>query len=291
VNAFRAGGGVGETFATTDRHYLEDYDIVHVNYTPGHPSYVEAIRRSLGDHSDTKLVANVDYAPSLWETINPFNMAHQLGMADTVFHVEPRGAALLGRFLGRHVHVIPHPVDTKWLNRFKRIADGIPAIMRREMVTCQWHKYNATWSAYYYALQGIDVGRYLCNYGGRVPVLVDLESLFDRVIPGMEYSQYIRDVLCKSALNIDLAPDITFGRGVVDAAALGIPTVCSNTIWAGLPELSVDPYDHQGVHDLVSKLLSDDDYWYEAAERSMIMSNQYSCINSYKRMTRAVLGV
>lgn len=288
--AFRENGGVGEMFATIEKEYLERYDIVHINYTPGHPSYIEAIRNALGPNSDTKIVANVDYAMSLWETMNPYNLKSQLGMADMVFHVEETGARLLQHFLGKPVHTIPHPVDTA---RIKQHQGRPPT--NGVLATCQWHRYNATWSAYYYGLHNINIKRYLVAFGGANPsALVDLEAMFHRVVPVMRYVPYLDTILSKATINLDLAPDVTYGRGYVEAAALGVPTVASNTIAAArrvAPELTVKPYDHIEIERLTHKLTGNPEFYHAMVKQGRERSEFYSCANSYDRLMEALDGV
>ena len=288
TQAFREQGGVGEMYPSIEKDYLEKYDIVHINYTAGHPSYIEAVRNALGN-SSTKIVANVDYAMSMWETINPFNMKHQLNMADMVFHVESSGASALGRFLGRKIPVIPHPVDVRHLKQVNRIVNK-----GRPLATCQWHRYNATWSAYYYGLLGIDIKKYLVAFTQPNPQkLVNLETLFERVIPVMDYVPYIEAVLASATINLDLAPDNTFGRGLVDAAALGVPTIGSSTIEASRiiwPELSVKPHDHGATFEVAKKLLADKQFYADMVERGLEMCELYSCKSAYDKMMEALDG-
>jgi hypothetical protein len=287
TQAFREQGGVGEMFPSIDKDYLEKYDIVHINYTAGHPSYIEAVRDALGS-SSTKIVANVDYAMSMWETINPFNMKHQLNMADMVFHVESTGAAALSRFLGRKIPVIPHPVDVRHLKQIECHPKTKP------LATCQWHRYNATWSAYYYGLLGLNIKKYLVSFTQPNPSkLVNLETMFDRVVPSMYYVPYIESILSTATINLDLAPDNTFGRGLVDAAALGIPTIGSNTIEASRiiwPELSVKPHDHAATFEVAKKLLADRQFYADMAERGLEMCELYSCKSAYDKMMGALDG-
>ena len=287
TQAFREQGGVGEMYPSIDKDYLEKYDIVHINYTAGHPSYIEAVRNALGN-SSTRIVANVDYAMSMWETINPFNMKHQLSMADMVFHVESTGAAALSRFLDQKIPVIPHPVDVRHLKQ----VECNPTT--KSLATCQWHRYNATWSAYYYGLLGLNLKKYLVSFTQPNPSkLVNLETMFDRVVPSMPYVQYIENILSTATINLDLAPDNTFGRGLVDSAALGIPTVGSNTIDAARliwPELAVKPHDHAAIFEAANKLLTNDEFYIEMSERGRNMSELYSCKASYDKMMEALYG-
>ena len=92
VEAFQMFGKNGARFASMSKDTLENYDIVHVNFTPGAATYALAIRDRLGEHSSTKLVLNVDFAVGMWNTIDPYILKKVCEAADYLFHVEPMGA-------------------------------------------------------------------------------------------------------------------------------------------------------------------------------------------------------
>jgi hypothetical protein len=285
LTAFRKAGHVGEEYCTLERDYLEQYDIIHVNYTPGHPHYIEAVRSALGN-SDTKIIANIDYALSMWETIEPRTMKRQLDLADLVFHVEEYGAFMLERYLNRKVFHIPHPVDTQALEIVRKRATKFDP----PLATCQYHRYHATWSAYYYSLHPIKLKRFLVGVSGKIPPTIDLETLFDRVVPTHDYQQYIETLLSRATINLDLTPDYTYGRGVVDAAALGVPTVASVTCEAArvcYPELTVNPFDHKQIHDKVLLALETPP---DIVEKGSINASRYSCANMLERLMEALDG-
>lgn len=285
TSAFRDAGGKGTMKATMDKDYLEQFDIVHVNFTPGHPTYIQAIREELGKNSSTKIIANVDYAVSMWGNINPRMMRTQLEMADMVFHVEWTGARILTNYLEKPVPCIPHPVDTDRIKKLRTQPNDPPTI------TCQWHRYHATWEGYYYALHRLPIARILVNMFGDRPGMTDIESQFDQVLPATDYITYLKTILAPAWINIDLAPDRTFGRGVVDAAALGIPTIGSmsidamSSIW---PELTVDPYDHKEIENLVCKLGDEPDWAKELSDRGQERCVRWNTKNSYEKMRKAL---
>ncbi len=281
LSVFRSDGSKGDMQANVSKDVLEQYDIVHVNFTPGHRSYIEAIRNALGEHSSTRLVANIDYAVSMWEGINPFDLKRQLLMADHVFHVESLGAKNLSRLLGKDVPVIPHPVDVNALEIMAK-SPGNP-----RTITCQYHRYQPTWSSYYYALLGVDARKVLCNLGSNVPKDIDMELYFDRVFPQMDYCDYIKKILARSSINLDLAPDRTAGRGVCDAAALGVPTIGSSSIESAhrlFPDLMVDPFDHGAIRDMVDRLISDRGFADEVSKRARSEVTWYGLEESKNRM-------
>jgi glycosyltransferase involved in cell wall biosynthesis len=285
VSAFRDAGGKGTMNAIVNKEYLENFDLVAVNFTPGHPTYIQAIRETLGNHSNTKIIANVDYATSMWGNINPRVMKTQLNMADFVFHVESTGAKILTRYLEKEVPCLPHPVDTDRIKKLRTQPHDPPTI------TCQWHRYHTTWDGYYYSLYKLPVTRVLVNMSGDRPAYTDLESQFDQVLASTDYVSYLKDILAPAWINIDLAPDNTFGRGVVDAAALGVPTIGSTNIDAMSqiwPRLTVDPFDHQSIEDLVNKLRSKPDWAKELSDKGQERCKYWNTKNSYERMRKAL---
>lgn len=284
VSAFRDAGGVGAMKPHMDKDYMEKFDVVHVNFTPGHPTYVQAMREILGK-SDTKLIVNVDYAASMWGNINPLTLKHQLSMADMVFHVESIGAKILARYIERPVAVLPHPVDVVKIKKLRVQPHNPPVI------TCQWHRYRGTWDSYYYALYKIPAARILVNMYGDRPPLTDLEVLFNQVMPNMDYLKYMKEVLAPAWLNMDMAPDITQGRGVVDAAALGIPTIGNRSIEAMLrlwPQLIVDYWEHEKIEQLVIKLAEDTEFAKEMSDVGQENCKYYDCEHAYGRMVTAL---
>lgn len=287
---FKRYGGGGDHYATLAKDHLEKYDVIGVNYTPGASSYVAAIRERLGDHSSTKIVMNVDFAIGMWNTIDPYNLRINAGMADALFHVEPMGAQRLSRFLGRPVTCMPHPVD----------IDGIKKLKVQELQTmaigCQYHRYNNTWDPYFYATHGLRqefplmrtvlFGLITTEKSRTVP----LNAMFDEVIERTTFSQYLK-MLSTCYIAMDITPDFTFGRGVVEAAALGVPVIGSNTIEAArrcFPDLVVNWHDDEGMEKLARELLNDEGWLAEIGTRGMKEAEYYNMKNSYDRMLLAL---
>lgn len=285
VTAFQEFGGRGESSALTARDWLEQFDYIHVNFTPGNPNYIDGIKDVLGDHSDTKVIANVDYAVYMFNSIDPFILRHSLGLADFVFHVEPEGAARLGAFLGREVPAIPHPADIVKIKKF-RSPSKHPIV-----VACQYHRYLFGWPQYFYSTYPIrkthpDIRVVLMNYSSEQRSVVAMDGLFDEVPERVPYPAYL-DMLSDCYLNMDVTQDFTFGRGVVDAAALGVPTIGSNTIDAMnriWPELAVNPQDTGGMTTLLNSLLLDREFAGEMSAQGTERCEYYSLENSYKRL-------
>ena len=281
--AFDTHGKKGDMSSNLTRELLEEFDIVHVNFTPGNASYIAAIRDSIGVNSDTKIIANVDFAIGLWNSIDPLIMRQQLNLADFVFHVEPVGATRLTNFLGRDIPAIPHPVDVDKIFPFRK-QPSFPII-----VACSYHRYMYTWATYFYSVYHLKekygIRTALMNYSATTAV-VALDSLFDDVVDRSPYAVYL-DMLGDCFVHVDLAPDYTYGRGIVEAAALGVPTIGSNTIDAMnviWPDLAVPPHDDGSVGRLLEKLLTDNDFATDMAEQGTVGCKRYNLKNSYDRM-------
>ena len=286
VPAFREFGKSGTTSTDLACDSLEQYDVIHVNYTPKNASYVAAIRDSIGFDSDTKIVVNVDYAINMWSSIDPFVMRQQLALADVVFHVEPVGAARLSRFLDRKVYTVPHPVDVGGVKKYQK-PTSLPTI-----VACQYHRYMYTWSSYFYATyqtrKKFGVRTALMNHSGDTAVALD--SMFDAVVGRMPYPAYLQ-ALADCYINVDLAPDYTYGRGVVEAAALGVPTVGSEWISAIrrlFPTLAVSPHNDRDIRQRLEELLTNPDQAAYIAKNAMDSCEYYNLENSCDRLTRVV---
>ncbi|MFA5053063.1 MAG: hypothetical protein WC565_03325 [Parcubacteria group bacterium] len=282
--AFHVHGGRGCHSSNLSKDLMEEFDIIHVNYTPGNASYIASIRDVLGE-SDTKIIANVDFSVGLWNNIDPFIMRQQLSLADFVFHVEPVGANILSGLLDRDVPNIPHPVDVERISEHRHGSSPPP------MAACQYHRYMYTWHPYFYATypfrRGDDIKLRvaLMNHtpGG---IALPLDAYFDEVIGRGPYSGYI-DILSRFNFNMDITADYTYGRGVVEAAALGVPTIGSGTIDAMrtlFPDLIVKPYDIRTMHTLIMGLLTDGEFATDVSDLGKSMCGIYSIKASYSRL-------
>jgi len=294
-------GGKGTQNASMIRDELESYDVVHVNYTPGNATYLSALRKILGDHSDTKLIVNVDFALMMWSAIDPHIMKDQLSRADMVFHVEHFGAERLGRYLGRMVHTLPHPVNVKKIKEVcqeKRLGGDSDMIeIPPLVVSTQYHRYMKSWCDAWYgiqcAIQGDkkrDFRTVLMNMeiGGNPGVAIN--SMFDDILGRAPYPQYL-GWLAKTYANVDLTWDYTYGRGIVDAAAMGVPTIGSDTMDAArrlFPSLTVRPAEDGKIGGLLRNLLDDPDFAGDVAQEGYDKADFYGTEQAYARLIEAL---
>ena len=291
--AFEKFGKGGTLSADIHRHSLENYDVVHVNYTPRNDSYIAAIRNALGEKSDTKIIANVDYAVGMWNSMDPHIMKAMLEKADMIFHVEPVGAgrirSLVKDEMKKNVFTIPHPVNTTEIQK-------MASEDREPVIACQYHRYLDSWQDYWWGLKEIretymEYKVILMNYTApekrsNVPIV----CMFDEVVGRMKYFEYLK-LLSHVMINIDITPDYTYGRGVVDAAALGVPTIGSRTIEAAnrlFSTTSVVARDDKKLNELCIELILDIGLQESVANAAMRDCHFYSLENSYNRMVNAI---
>lgn len=296
VAAFDKYGKGGEAKASMVKEHLEDFDVVHVNYTPGNASYLGAIRDALGNNSDTALIANVDHAVDMWGNSDPHTMEYYLKKADFVFHVESMGARRLERLLDMDVPVIPHPVDVESVEKFKSEPDP-----EAQVITVQYHRYMNTWCQGWYALRRLrKTHRELraILMGVMNDTRVPINSMFDECINRCGYENWLK-LLSKAAVNIDVTPMHTYGRGVVDAAALGVPTIAgknteaSKILWPG-GETTVDDVENDyDIERIVRVLLDNEKLNSELSVIGQKNATRYGLRHSYERMvnTLETMGV
>lgn len=284
-HAFNRGGSYGYASPSLDPEFLQGFDIIHVNYVPSNISAIMSLHDAI-KNSGTKLIMNMDYSIAMQASIDPHWLAHCAGLVDFIFHVEPMGAELMSYYLNRPVHVNPHPCCVELLSsKFRSGEDYVPTVM------CQYHRYQYTWAIYYYAMLKARRDKafksVLANY---IPGSIgqSIEWFFDDVVKYCEYPEFI-PYLSRTYLNMDIPPDFVGGRGVVDAAALGIPTIGSTTsysqnlIW---PELAVDPYDFKSASVLLDLFREDFVFYGEMVHQGVERSKQFGLDASRSRLIR-----
>jgi glycosyltransferase involved in cell wall biosynthesis len=269
---------------------LEDYDIVMVNITPSNISYAMALREALGDKSSTTLVGCVDFGTMMWDRIDPYVVRQAVKQLDLCFHVEQHGAERLRKWTGKDVAVIPHPVDVE------EIKKGFQT-KRLPIIACQYHRYLNTWCEYFYPLRRIkeeyDVRLVLMNFEqqGKEKAKIPIFSMFDDVAQRISYRDYLHN-LCQTMMNVDITYDHTYGRGIVEAAALGVPTIGSNTIEAARFMYGVNncvtPGDDESLYRLAKNWLDNYDVRNEAGMKAFEFADYYSHESSYERLIKTL---
>lgn len=279
--AFDKFGKEGDVRLLRRKEDIEEYDVVHINMTSGNLPLPQMIRDEIGDNSDTKLVVNVDFDVMQWGAswIYPTLLTKAIDCADMIFHVESTGASILEHVLDRKVHTLTHPVDVDGLDKYKK-TDREPTIVT------MWHRYIPDATIPYFAQKDIDLYRVLLGYTGNVPTL----SMYDFVYQRRNYVPTI-ETISAAKFGCDLYPGRTFGRSIVEFAALAVPCVCSNTIESSrrcFPELVIDPFDVKKAHNIFTSLIDDDEKYVAAYEYAYEAAGYYSQKNCYARFVNAL---
>jgi len=285
--AFQKYGSKGNMDNFWRKEDLEDYDIVHVNYTPSNMQHPSVIRDQLGDSSSTKLVINVDLDTHYWGVnfgyhFNDF--IRELNLADILFHVEQKGAETLTMLLDREVHINPHPVDVTGIFNY--------SLKEREpIIGTIFHRYFPNTVVPYTIQKDIPLRRVLF---GHVPVgkhgVVANAGIYDQVLPMQGFKTNLQE-LAKCAIGCDLYEGHTFGRTIIELAALGVPTLCSSTIEAGqrlFPQTTIDPYDISRGKELITLLAEDLDFANSVILEANKSCSFYNLENSHARFVEMV---
>jgi|LGVF01.1.fsa_nt_gb hypothetical protein len=281
ANIFQKYGLKGTIKPCWRREDLEDYDIVHINYTPSNIQLPTVVKEELGD-SSTKIVLNVDLDTSLWSrnwAPHITNMTNEIKMADIVFHVEPVGQRLVQQLIDSPVHLCPHPVDVNGL--FDYI---MPLEDRENMISTIFHRYTGETMTQYLAQKNIPLRRVMFGMHTDELKLAASQRMYDQLIVQQIFPDFITEI-SKSRMGCDLYDGFSFGRVPIEFAALGIPAVISNRIGSSwlFPNTTVDPYDIVGAHKIFTKLLYDDNFTNQAIKTAHDNCSYYSLRNSYDR--------
>lgn len=277
---FERFGKAGAIDTLWRKEELESFDVVHTNYTPSNLQLPTIIRDELGDSSSTKLIINIDLDVSImsqnWAYYTPA-MVKGLKAADTIFHVEPKGAEILSHLLDREVKVCPHPVDVSALYDYiKKEREPIAGVM--------FHRYMPNTLIPYIALRNIPLRRVLFGYQASKQPTVANAGMYDQIMMYTTFQEHVEE-FSKSVVGCDLYQGYSYGRVTVEMAALGIPAVISNTIAAShlFPETTVHPFDTKSAEEKFNKLLSDDEFVNEVIKTAHTGCGMYSLKNSYNR--------
>lgn len=280
--AFNNYGKKGEVRLIRTKEDIEEYDILHINMTGGNLPLPQMYREILGNSSSTNIVVNVDFDIGSWgkDWQYPTILENALQAADFVFHVESVGASVLEHALERPVATLPHPVDIKGLDEYKKI-DREPYIVNIH------HRYEQDITLPYWAIRDLPMHKVLLGYHkGTVAPL----PMYDQTFGHIPFLDAI-DIMSKAKFGLDLFHRRNYGRTIIEFAALAIPCVCSETIDAShrcFPDLVVNPFDTKRVNELFWEMINNDDFYQEVFKKAYSAAEYYSQKECYERMVEAL---
>ena len=279
--AFDRYGKRGDVRLIRSKEELEEYDIVHINLTAGDLALPLMIRDELGSSSSTKLVVNMDFDPMLWGQVwdYPKFVEKALQAADMVFQVDSIGAGYIERMINRKVYCLPHPVDVDGLDKYKKID-------REPTIVTMWNRYIPDCTTAYYAQRDVPAFKILLGYRGKIHNI----GMFDKVFGYIPFLNAI-EIMSRAKFGYDMYMGYSYGRTVVEFAALAVPCICSNTIEAArklFPSTSVHPLDIKKQHELFWKLIKDDEEYIRVFKFAYDAAKEYKLKNSYEKMVSAI---
>ena len=284
--AFNMHGKAGTINTIWRKEDLEDYDIIHVNYTPSNNQLPSVIREELGTDSSTTLVVNVDLDIKYWGQNWAYylhNFKRDLEAADILFHVEPKGGELINHLFELDVHTNPHPVDVR--NMYDYMLE-----VKEPIIGTIFHRYFPNTLLPYAAQKSIPLRRILFGFQptGKQGIVANA-GMFDQILKYQHFKEYVMEV-AKCAIGFDLYDGYSYGRATIEFAGLGVPAVVSNTIQAShlFPQTSVHPYDTKGAEAILQKLYDDPEFCNEVILEAHEGCKIYSLENSYKRFVEMV---
>jgi len=288
-NVFKQYGGGGEIEPYWRKEDLEDFDIIHINYTPSNIQLPTVIRDELGHSSSTKIVINVDLDVKQWSPNFAYqitSMKYDLECADIMFHVEPHGADILSQLIDRPVQVCPHPVDVRNLYDYMNRED-------QDMAGVIFHRYTGESLIPYIALKDIPIRRVLFGYTpiGKSPAVANA-GMYDEIRMYENYHDHI-DNFSKSFIGIDLYSGYSFGRAPIEMAALGIPGVVSSTLGCAerlFPYTTVDPFDTRTARDTIKRLMTNQEFINTVIKHAHEECKYYGLEQSYERFVEMMEG-
>jgi len=277
---------------------LNKYDIIQVNLCLRDVGLVDKIKPMLDD--TTALVVNLDYGIEyMQEAFNsaktPFGrFAKDLIVADMAFGVEPWQVKFL-EFIFDQVGVdkkpalIPHPVDVEGLSKPRPRGLFVPYEQRREMLAIQYHRYDGhteipkiLTARLPRTKWGVPVRRCLMGYTGKWQ---DLTETFEMITPYESWSKYIL-LLSECLYGLEYRTMSAASRFVLEAASLGVPVVGVDYCYLStiiFPEITHHPSDFFAIRDSLHRLITDDEFRMELAEKGLERVEQFNLKNSKER--------
>ena len=254
---------------------FENYDVIQVNMSPVDQILLKEIRDRLPKSTSTLLIANNDFVCETWEDWDqhPLQYLQTQDIADGVFGTEYYQTSMLRD----DAFIMPHP---HWIHMLKKI--GNPDLdLNRFRVGCLYHWWEGSTYIKSLVLEKLrkkfpKLETRLYGYFGKKDKNARwLKTMFDKVMPLMQYPDFQRSLMTNRFV-FEGGAYSTYGRTTVDTAALRIPAIGTSRIWSMrhcYPEMCCEPHNANRLVDIMSKVLTDDewlqkqlDYAYDTCE-------------------------
>ena len=278
----------GDVQLFRERMDLEQYDIVHINLSGGDVGIIQPVVEKLRN-SSTQVVVGNDYSLEMWQEKMPYNplvLTRCLRGVDWFFGTEMYTANFLKNLTQRkEVYTIPHPVDVKFLERFREKR-------REERIGIIYHRYdNQIWVPWT-VTNDSQIPVWLMGYHG---ANFDKNSwstmtLFDGIKTHRSFQQHL-SMVSKSSILYEPTTYFTWSRTAAEAAAMGSVMFGSNrgdAMRRCYPDLCCDPFDVTKLRRILAKLVADHDYRQVVVDYAVDNAGYYSLDNAKSRFLACV---
>ena len=267
---------------------FEDFDVIHFNWCVSDTGiFQDIVKRT--QNTSTKLIVNMDHTVDTYFYANKFPLQmirNWMCGADCYFGTDKLSKLFLEYITNQKVSLIPHPVNTELLHKIKGFER-----QDRVGVIYHWYPNGRNIEIPYLVLSDLNKKRILLAYlPGSDPHAMLTKNMYSLRQEDNTFASFIEKMNeCK--IIMDPYPLRSWGRGVVESAALGIPNICSNLVDSSetcYPATNCDPFNIKQIYDLTKKLLDDPEFYVEVADHAYIQSDYYSKENAKKRFLEMI---
>ena len=280
---------------------LKQFNVIYVCIAKPELSgcIIDRIREEIpkGD-PNTVVVGAIDYAVEIWDQpFGIFELKHQLEQCDVITASEPALCSVLKALMGhRNIHLLPHPTNVEYLKRYRKPIDK-----RQKNIVGMIHRYDNNYKLTF--LQLMDVVRRKRNneidydieaivLSGDEAARIEMLPFFTKLSAGDEYEKQM-DYLSRQFAIVDSYHRIhTYGRTVVDCAAVGVPLIGTSLQYLQnilFPDLCTKPYDIYEQQKILNRLIDEPAFFEHVVNYAYERVDEYGYEKSVDRFVKVIL--
>lgn len=279
----RAFDGVAKNYKTLLQEDLEKYDVIMTNLDGYDWRIVLDLKHRLRG-SSTKVVANQDYSPETYndsfEHIQDFSRA--IIEADHTFATTPAAQDSMQILAGdeQKVWMIPHPCETHVIKHLK-------SVFKNEACAVFFHRYNGGDTVTpWIIMKDLGITTLLAGYMKSYDKWHRrTNSIYQQIVDYMKYPDFLK-FMAEISYGLFVPNSWTYGRIPCDAACMGLPMVCSSSVYSAnvlYPLTSVNPMDYRAAREKMMRLKRDDGFYQEVSDLAKYNSEYFGHKRSRER--------
>ncbi len=268
-----------------NKESIKSYDIIHMNLAPNDLDLALEVRAILGKDSETKLICQADHSVDIMNGAFNFQLLKQaLNAADYVMGVEEYQIKLLKHLTDKPVLFVHNPIDIDFVR-------GVAKAQQENRIGVISHNYLGNEA---YVAQAFYDKRYpvdLLFYQG--DDAIRLMKTYTNVYGSTDYLKYLQ-LLTQYKVLVDTHLSYSIGRSCMDAAALGIPMICSERSESAkylYPDTLVNPYDVGRISELTDRLMSDIVFYKEVAETAHERAKEFDLYRLKDKLLEGIFNL